>query len=218
MILTRHICRIGPEFHITHTNPSGHTVGADEVKNPWNRVIDSPYPLEPCPLCHDTSNRVDVVVIPGVHALKQPEERTPTFNPSAAPFNPSTAPFTPSRALVPRGFFDGIAGGIAGTVAPRPVPTAPRALVAVPHKAGKACPEAHSECHWHHSQWCHERFYTCAKALRAIKAAAMNHSGYTGAVEGWNAMHAKCVRSEDPEPCNLHSKIYADVYGHDIAR
>lgn len=98
------------------------------------------------------------------NSLKQPEERTPTFNPSAAPFNPSTAPFTPSRALVPRGFFDGIAGGIAGTVAPRPVPTAPRALVAVPHKAGKACPEAHSECHWHHSQWCHERFYTCAKA------------------------------------------------------
>lgn len=98
------------------------------------------------------------------NSLKQPEERTPTFNPSAAPFNPSTAPFTPSRALVPRGFFDGIAGAIADTVAPRPVPTAPRALVAVPHKAGKACPEAHSECHWHHSQWCHERFYTCAKA------------------------------------------------------
>lgn len=46
----------------------------------------------------------------------------------------------------------------------------------------------------------------------------MNHSGYTGAVEGWNALHAKCVRSEDPEPCDLHSKIYADVYGHDIAR
>ncbi|THY29465.1 hypothetical protein D6D01_03531 [Aureobasidium pullulans] len=207
MILTRHICRMGPDFHVTYTNPSGQTVGADEVENPWNRVTNSPYPLDPCPFCHHSGNRADVVVMPGVHALEQAEEKTTTFNPSAAPF-------TPSRALVPRGFFD----GTAGTVTPRPVSTAPWALVAVPHKAGKACPEAHSECHWHHSQWCHERFYTCAKALRAIKAAAMNHSGYTGAVEGWNALHAKCVRSEDPEPCDLHSNIYADVYGRDIAR
>lgn len=68
MILTRNICRRGLNFHVTYTNPSGQTVGADEVENPWNRVVTKLHPLYPCSYYEDLGNGVKIFVMRGPHA------------------------------------------------------------------------------------------------------------------------------------------------------